>query len=640
MCGIAGVVDSRGVDRGQIERMNRAQSHRGPDDSGVLCDPTVGFGHRRLSIIDLAQGHQPMTNADGTVWVVFNGEIYNYRELKASLQGICEFGTDSDTEVLLQLYEHRGEACLAELRGMFAFAIYDFRTQTLFAARDHFGQKPFYYWPHDHGLAFSSEPKALLALEPALAELDEQALMEYFTLRIVTPPRSMFRRIRKLPPAHFLRYRRGELEIGSYWDLHYRDKFSDSDESLVDELHRQLDETVRYHLVSDVPVGAFLSGGLDSSMVVASMADVAGGGFPTFAGDVPYKDKSELPYAEAVSRRYGTVNHPLRFVPSLADTLPKVLWHLDEPSDSLSVALYYIAELAAQHVKVVLGGEGGDELFGGYDRYYGYSYAGYLGLLPRALRRHVIGALLERLPDGQWYQSATHQLRWLNWISQFDGAERYSRSLSYFYFNETFQDRLLTPGFRARNGAFDPEYSVKHYFDSASADEVVDRMLHSDAFVRMPDHPVMVLDRMTMAHGLEARAPFLDHRLAEFCARLPVSLKVSGRNRRVIQRRLAGRMLPDEVLHRPKQGFASAITYMLRDEYEHLYGAFLRHSRLGQQDIVDQRFVDTMLDEYLGRRADHGQRLWLLCSAEMWYRMYIDGEGAEGVAMVSTNEAA
>lgn len=631
MCGICGYITPDGAREDAVARMASAIRHRGPDGQGIFARDTVGLGHRRLSIIDLEGGRQPMSNEDGSVWITFNGEIYNYLEIRQELEARHRFKTRSDTEVILHLYEDKGEKCLDDLRGMFAFAIYDFRERKLFVARDHLGQKPLYYH-HDGGhFSFASEIKSLLALKPDLAEMDESALYEYLTLRIIAPPRSMFRKIRKLPPAHYMVFRDGKTEIRRYWHLRYEPKRKGDFRSIMEELEKRMMSTVRYHLVSDVPVGAFLSGGMDSSLVVAMMSRHANGPVKTFSGDVPYKDFSEIPYATMVSERYGTDGHNLTIKPSLIRTLPELAWHLDEPSDSLSVCMYYISELARKEVKVVLGGDGGDELFGGYDRYYGNVFASYYSLLPEVIRKQVIGRLLNHLSEGFWYRSFSHKMRWFHQISFYRGAERYSKSLGYFYFSNGCGYPLYTESFRKRLEGFDPEGCIKECFDSGNASELVDKMLYADTMVRMPDHPVMILDRMTMAHGLESRSPFLDHKLAEFCASIPPEYKVRRNRLRYIQVELAKKYLPPALIQRKKQGFNSPLTYLLADEFRFLYKTFLEDSRLVSKGYLNRSTVEILLREHLERKTDHGQRLWLLCNAEIWYRMYIEGLGKDAL---------
>lgn len=601
--------------------------HRGPDDQGLFVNGIVGLGHRRLSIIDLKTGTQPITNEDRTIWVVFNGEIYNYRSLRDELvvRG-HRFETQTDTEVIAHLYEEYGEKCVTRLRGMFAFAIWDAKQGRLFAARDRLGQKPFFYVQRGTELAFASEIKALLAWDPSLAEMDLRSLDQYLTLRIIAPPHSMFRSIRKLPPAHSLSFdAKTGLRVERYWDLEYEPKITRSDDDLVDELEARLIDCLKLHMVSDVPVGAFLSGGLDSTILVAVlMKHVARDPIQTFSMGLPYRDYDEAPYARMVAERYGTRHYEKTIVPSLIQTLPRLVWHLDEPSDPLAVCSYLIADMASQHVKVVLGGDGGDELFGGYDRYYGNRYASYYAVMPEALRKYGMGTLLRLVPDGKWYKSRGHQLKWLHRLSFLEGGTRYARSLGYFYFAPSLRDELYGADMQALARTFDPERPIREAFDRAQATDLVDRMLYADSQIRLPDHSVMILDRMTMAHGLEARSPFMDHEIAEFAARLPTRLKVRGRSLRYIQMRLAERYLPKPLLERPKQGFSSALPYMLKDEYRLLFGLFLHQSHLAKEGILEQSTIEKLLSEHLSFKADHGNRLWLLVNSEVWYRLYIE----------------
>lgn len=631
MCGICGKIDPEGVSKVDIQRMGSVLAHRGPDDQGIYMNQGIGLGHRRLSIIDLTSGKQPMSNEDATLWITYNGEIYNFKELRKGLEEKHQFKTRSDTEVILHLYEEKGENCLQYLRGMFAFAIHDQRKKTLFMARDHLGQKPLYYYHDGDSLAFASEIKALLALKPELRELDCNALYEYLTIRIITPPRSMFRKIRKLPPGHFLTFQNGKMSIKRYWDLKYEPKLNADFDTILEELEEQLKSTIKYHLVSDVPVGAFLSGGMDSSLIVAMMSQIAGKPIKTFSGDVPYENYSELPYARMLSDKYKTDHYELTINPSLVQALPELVWHLDEPSDPLSVCMYYISELARKEVKVVLGGDGGDELFGGYDRYYGNDLVSYYALIPDYVRKHVFGKLINLVPEGFWYRSFSHKLRWIQQMSLYKGGERYSKSLSYFYFSDNFKSSLYTEKFQKNVGMFDPEASIKDYFNSHNATDLIDKMLYSDSMVRMPDHPVMILDRMTMAHGLEARSPFLDHKLAEFCASIPPRFKVRRKKLRYIQVELAKKYLPPVLMKRKKQGFSSPLTYLLADEFRLLYKTFLNNSSLVRGGYLNQPAINLLLKEHLNKKVDHGNRLWLLCNSEIWYRMYIENESKESI---------
>jgi asparagine synthase (glutamine-hydrolysing) len=644
MCGIAGLVGLDSGGEAGLHCMLQALRHRGPDDDGIYCVNGVALGQRRLSIIDVAGGHQPLCNEDGTIWVVFNGEIYNYQMLRRELEEKGHrFATNSDTEVLVHLYEDFGAHCVERLRGMFAFAIWDNRQRRLFAARDRLGQKPFYFVQRGTNLLFASEIKALLAYDPTLAELDTAALDQYLTLRIIAPPRSMFRAIQKLPPAHSLTFdaSTGKLCIVRYWGLHYEPKLTGSDNDLVDALEERLIDCLKLHMVSDVPVGAFLSGGIDSTLVVALlMRHVTADPLQTFSVGLPYGAYNEAPYARLVAEQYGTQHYEQTITPSLVHTLPRLVWHLDEPSDPLAVCTYLIAKMAREHVKVVLGGDGGDELFGGYDRYYGNRYASLYALLPRGLRQHIMEPLLRLVPDGGWYKSRGHRLKWLHQISFLEGGTRYARSLGYFYFGSALRHALYGPAMQAGVPAFDPEAAIREPFERVEASDLVDRMLYADSQVRMPDHPVMILDRMTMAHGLEARSPFMDHEVAEFAARLPVRLKVRGRSLRYIQMRLAARYLPKPLLSRPKQGFSSALPYMLRNEYRLLYGLFLRQAHLARDGLFQQSTVDALLAEHQAGQTDHAHRLWLLLNSEVWYRMYLEGQSVEELTALIETAAA
>ena len=601
--------------------------HRGPDDQGLFVDGCVGLGHRRLSIIDLKTGAQPITNEDRTVWIVFNGEIYNYRELRDDLirQG-HRFETETDTEVIVHLYEQHGDKSVTLLRGMFAFAIWDTKRKRLFAARDRLGQKPFFYFHRGSQLTFASEIKAILGANPSLLEMDVEALDQYLSLRIIAPPRTMFQSIRKLPPAHTLSFdNQTGLKIERYWDLQYEPKLSGSDNELTDELEARLIDCLKLHMVSDVPVGAFLSGGLDSTLLVALlMKHVASEPVQTFSVGLPYGEYNEAPYARMVAERYQTRHYEKTIAPSLVQTLPHLVWQLDEPSDPLAVCSYLIAGMAREHVKVVLGGDGGDELFGGYDRYYGNKYAGYYALVPEVIRQYGIGSLLRFLPDGKWYKSRGHQVKWLHQLSFLGEGARYARSLGYFYFDSALRHELYGADMRAITKTFDPERPIRDAFNRAHATDLVDRMLSADSQIRLPDHSVMILDRMTMAHGLEARSPFMDHEITEFAARLPVRLKVRGRSLRYIQMRLAERYLPEPLQRRPKQGFSSALPYMPKNEYRFLFRLFLADCHLSREGIFLQSTIDRLVQEHGEGKVDHGNRLWLLLNSEVWYRLYIE----------------
>jgi asparagine synthase (glutamine-hydrolysing) len=624
MCGIAGKAGAARVTEAEILRMCDAIAHRGPDDWGTFVEGGLGLGMRRLSIIDLAGGHQPLANEDGTVIVVFNGELYNYESLYAELVARGHrFSTRTDTEVLVHLYEDEGEKMVQRLRGMFAFAIWDRTRNRLLLARDHFGQKPLFYTESGGRLTFASEIKALLADDPSLAELSPRALDQYLTMRFVHPPETFFARVRALPPAHYMVWENGRGRIERYWDLSYGPKWTYSEDDTLERIDELLAETVRLHLLSDVPVGAFLSGGLDSTLIASYAARTLGSELRTFSMGIPYRDLNELPYAGAVAARYGTRHFAEEVTPSVVDDLPRLVSALDEPADPLSICLLHLARMTSRHVKVVLGGDGGDELFGGYDRYSADRWLDRYRAVPEAIRNVVANQVLRRLPDQFTFKSVTHKLRWVDLMARKTGGERYAESLQFFWFNEAHRSELYTPAFRNQLLGARPDACLLELYAAPNAAEPIDRMMYVDSASRLPGQSLTILDRATMAYSLESRSPFLDPRFAEFMARVPTSLKIRGRQLRYLERRLGERYLPPEVLRRKKQGFASPLMYILENEVRALAPRLLHGSELVQAGYLRGERVKQILDEHLSRRYDHGNRIWLLLSAEVWYRRYI-----------------
>jgi asparagine synthase (glutamine-hydrolysing) len=624
MCGIAGKAGSAPVTEAEILRMCNAIAHRGPDDWGTFIENGVGLGMRRLSIVDLAGGHQPMSNEDGSVVVVFNGEIYNFPSLHDELVAKGHrFGTKCDTEALVHLYEEHGEAMVARLRGMFAFAIWDRRRQRLLLARDHFGQKPLFFTEQGGQLTFASEVKALLADDPSLAELSPRALDQYLTMRFVHPPETFFRRVRQLQPAHYLVWENGRSRIERYWDLTYGPKWTYSEAKTLERIDALLAETVKLHLLSDVPVGAFLSGGLDSTLIASYAARNLGPELRTFSMGIPYRDLNELPYAAAVAARYGTKHYAEEVTPSVVEDLPRLVSALDEPADPLSICLLHLAKMTARHVKVVLGGDGGDELFGGYDRYAADRWLNTYRAVPEVVRNAVSNQVLRRLPDQFTFKSFTHKLRWVDLMARKTGGERYAESLQFFWFNEAHRAELYAPAFRNQLQDARPDACLLELYGAPNADEAIDRMMYVDCMSRLPGQSLTILDRATMAYSLESRSPFLDPRFAEFMARVPTGMKIRGRRLRHLERRLGERYLPPEVLRRRKQGFASPLMYILESEVRALAPRLLLNSELVRAGYLRAERMKQLVDEHLARRYDHGNRIWLLLSAEVWYRRYI-----------------
>lgn len=633
MCGICGKYSLKGVEPQELRGMLRAIVHRGPDDEGIYLNGCIGLGNRRLSIIDLTGGHQPICNEDRTVWIVYNGEIYNYRQLRQDLaQRGHVFSTRTDTEVIVHLYEERGEACVRLLRGMFAFAIWDGRQHKLFLARDRLGQKPLFYAQQEQDLLFASEVKAILAASKCDREMDREAVHHYLSLRFIPPPHTMLRHVKKLPAAHTLTYQDGQIALSRYWDLSFRPKLDLPGPELIGVLEDKLKKSVASHLVSDVPVGALLSGGMDSSMIVALMAEQTESSFKTFSIGVDEQDFDELPYAKSVARQYGTCHIEQRVAPGLIQLLPRMIWHLDEPSDPIAACQFQAAALAARHVKVVLGGDGGDELFAGFDRYLGVDYVGYYAAIPAPIRQKVLGPLFARIPDTFAYKNLTQKLRWMHQLAQVPGAGgRYAEATCFFRFSHDQKRALYGDTLRGELGGLHSSRVIAEQYDRAAADDPLDRMLYADYMTRLPEHSLMLVDRMAMANGLEARSPYLDHELVEFMATVPGHLKIRGRQLKYIFRQLAAGYLPPEIVCRPKQGFMFPVAYWLRDT---LY-AFIQHvlleSHFVQEGLFREASVVQLLREHRSGKVDHHVRLWMLLNLELWHQIFIQEQDMDTV---------
>jgi asparagine synthase (glutamine-hydrolysing) len=630
--------------------MNRTVVHRGPDDAGRRVLGEAGLAMRRLSIIDLAHGHQPIPNEDSTAWIVFNGEIYNHPELRRELIARGHrFRTGSDTEVILHLYEERGEACVEDLRGMFAFAIWDARARRLLLARDRFGQKPL-FWRYAGGrFSFASEIKAILAGAPDYTpEIEHRSLDEYLTFRFVASPRTMFRGVNKLPPGHLLvldasgvnpgaggALAEPRIDIRRYWRLAYGPKQKLSRAEAIAETRERIRDAVESHMISDVPVGAFLSGGMDSSLVVAMMAEHVrerGGRLQTFAIGVEAQDFNELPFARIVAEHCGTEHHEEIASPDMVQLLPKMIHHLDEPSDPIAACMWHSAALAARHVKVVLTGDGGDEMFAGYDRYFGFRWVRLYAALPEAARRRLLGPLLYALPDRAGYKTFAQKARWVHELSMHEAGRRYAQATAFFRFGQEGKGGLYAADMEARLAGVESMEAMIAGFDQALADDDLDRMLAADIATRLPEHSLMLTDRMTMAHSLESRSPLLDHRLAEAVATLSTDLKIRGGTLKYVLREAAAPYLPEPILKRPKQGFMFPLGYWMKGPLLPVLRRFLARSALVEEGIFRREALDRLVDEHLADRADHHVRLWLILNAEIWHRMYVRGEAMEDLS--------
>ena len=624
MCGIAGILAAGHQDK--IRQVTRSLAHRGPDDEGYYHDDVISLGQRRLSIVDLSGGHQPIANETGELQLICNGEIYNSPVLRDELIARGHtFKTATDVEVILHLYEEYGRAAVARLRGMFAFAIWDRRRQILFLGRDHMGQKPMFYFSDGQRFLFASEVKALLASEMVPRELDLNGLWHYISLRYLPDDYSLFKGIHKLPAATTLYLEHGTPHLDTYWTPDFREKLTGSEEEITDGLEELLLDTVNLHLLSDVPVGTFLSGGIDSSLVTAMMAKVTGEPFPTFSIGVKEQGFNELPYARMVSDQYGLQAREKVVEADMIHLIPSMIYHMDEPSDPFGAGVYLVSREAAAEVKVVLAGDGGDENFAGYDRFAGQRLAETYSILPAWFRRSVMGRVSRMIPESFGYKSLAQKVAWMNDMSFYEAGERYAQSMSFLRFTAERKEALFTP--QARAGIDDDASldKILRYFDAEQVDDLVDRMLYTDLMTRMPDHLLAISDRMSMAHGLEARPPLIDYKVVEYAASIPGSLKLKGRTLKYILRKVSERYLARELIHRPKQGFGFPIALWMREELRTFLANLFRESRFVEQGLFREESVKGLLDEHLSGKADHNFRIWILLNLEIWYRMYFEG---------------
>ena len=624
MCGIAGILSlspTKDASAERLERMLASIFHRGPDEAGRLVDRELAMGMRRLSIIDLADGQQPIFNESGRYAVVFNGEIYNYRELRNDLIARGHtLKTHSDTEVIVHLYEECGEACLEQLRGMFGFAIWDNVRRELFVARDRLGIKPLYYTECDGDFVFGSEIKAILENPSVNPTMDLESLSLYLSLKYVPAPRTLFAGIHSLQPGHFLRISKGRIEIKRYWDISFsKPERVLSEQEYADQLLELLRESTRLHLRSDVPFGAFLSGGVDSSTIVALMSEQLQSPVKTFSvgfGGEGIQD--ELPYAQQVANKFGCEHHTLKIKSDdFLRYAEDVLWHLDQPiADQATVATHMVAKLARQHVKMVLTGEGGDELFAGYARYSGERYSKWFSRLPSSIAKgmRTATATLPGLRRGKIAMGALtikdEATRFANWFPMFG--------------DDAKQQLLIGQSESVQAGAASVFSSQLANCDARSP---LDRMLYADSKLWLPDYLLLRGDKLTMANSLEARVPLLDHKLVEFAARLPASMKLRGSQRKYLLKKVARRLLPAEIIDRKKQGFPIPIERWLRKEARPMMQDLLSTETLNRRGLFNVPFVERLVREHVSGYSDHSTKLWGLMSIEMWTRKFIERDG-------------
>jgi asparagine synthase (glutamine-hydrolysing) len=626
MCGIAGKIYfdlKRSVTRQELHMMAGTMVHRGPDGEGVWSDGNVGLAHRRLAIIDLTDlASQPMCNEDGTVWITFNGEIYNFQDLRRDLEERGHiFRTHSDTEAIVHAYEEYGRGCLEKLRGMFAFAIWDGRTRTLFIARDRVGKKPLFYFLGRDRFLFASEIKALPMDETVPRDPDPIAIDHFLALGYVPGPRTAFLGIRKLPSAHWMEVRNGKVETGRYWKLRYTPKRNIRMADAIAELDWRLAEAVRLRLISEVPLGAFLSGGVDSSAVVIQMAAAMDRPVRTFSVGFGAEAFDERPFARQVSERYGTDHTELVVEAPVRDILSRLAWHYDEPfGDSSAVPSFAIAELTRQYVTVVLNGDGADESFAGYDWYKMDRMVQRSEVIPLCIRQ-CVAKLIRCLPKQIKSGTPIWKIRRLAEVAALMPSRRYSQWVEHFAPIE--RQKLFTGAFMDSIQESDPDALFVSAFESSDAEEWLDSLLDTDVNLYLVDDLLVKMDRATMAHSLEARSPFLDHVLMEFVASLPVAFKQAwGQKKRILKASLRGRV-PNEILDRPKMGFSVPIAEWFRGDLREMAHDVLLSARAFQRGYFDPEEITNLLHEH-GGRIDHGTRLWDLLMLELWHREFVD----------------
>ena len=627
MCGIAGLVndDGRAADRDVLTAMTAAMHHRGPDDHGLFFDRQVGLGHRRLSIIDRAAGHQPMGNEEETVWIVFNGEIYNFQEIREDLiaQG-HRFRTRSDTEVIIHLYEDLGEGCVQRLHGMFAFAIWDRRTETLLLARDRMGIKPLYYHAGRHAFVFASEIRSLLAVDGVSPALNLQAMHDFLTYRYVAAPQTAWRGIYKLQPGHLLSLKAGTVAVKPYWDLNFSKKLAMPEDEMVDECYRRLEASTKSHLVGEVPHGVFLSGGLDSTMITGLVARMSGQRVKTFSvgfdGDAD-RDQDELPYARLAAGHFGTDHHELVMTPEqYADGLRDFVWSMEEPmADPSAIPLYALSRLAKESVTIMLSGEGSDELLAGYTFWQpltGYRRAEWVRRIPSSLRRWGLGPL-NRAAIGSARLARYLDLAEAPRSSYFEHVPAQMTS----YFSEEMKRAIYGPALEG--AAVSPSDGlVRDAYRRAAPFEPLDQMLYVYSKQWLPDDLLLKADKMTMAHSLELRVPFLDHPFVEFAAGLPEDMKVRKSGREYIEkyalRRAAARLIPREIIDRRKLGFAVPVWTLFDRGLRGMAWDVIHSDSFRRSGLFDEGNVTAVLKQVPSGRGGDWRLLWLLLVFGVW----------------------
>jgi asparagine synthase (glutamine-hydrolysing) len=634
MCGIVGKISFReSVDRALIDRMCDVIEHRGPDSRGVFLARNVGLGVQRLAIIDLKTGNQPIFNEDHSVVVVLNGEIYNYRELRSSLlEAGHHFASHSDTEVIPHLYEDHGDECVRMLRGMFAFALWDTRRQLLLLARDRIGKKPLYFSLDGNSLWFASEAKAILQDPTVPRDVADAAIDAFLQYQHVPGVDSAFAALSKLPPAHTLTFDdTGPPKQKRYWELSYADQLQQSDEESCELIREHLLQATRLRLRSDVPVGAFLSGGVDSSAVVAAAAQQTAGRLKTFTIGFPDQRFDERRNAREVAQLFDTDHQDFVVEPRLIEVLPRLAWHYGEPfADQSAIPTFYLSEMTRRDVTVALNGDGGDESFGGYRRYIGNDVARRLEFVPPMAAR-ISEGLLSRIGTGNAQDTIRARLLRLSRALQLDGAARYEMWIACFTPSE--RRALYTPEFAQRVSTTRADAVIREAYESSDARTLIERLLDVDMQTFLPDQLLVKVDIASMAHSLEVRSPLLDHVFMEMAAKLPVTAKISrGASKRLL-REAVRPWIPNSVLDEPKRGFTMPIANWLRNQLRELPATILLDSQALGRGMFETRTIDRLISEHQRGTEDNSDKLWALIQLELWFRTYVDVQPRGPIAL-------
>ncbi len=626
MCGIVGIThtDKRPVDESLLRRMNETIHHRGPDEDGFYINDGVGLAMRRLAIIDLAGGQQPIHNQDKTAWIVFNGEIYNYQEIRSQLEKLGHtFYTNSDTEIIVHLYDQYGVDCPKFLRGMFVFAIWDTCDDSLFLARDRVGKKPLLYAGHNGDLIFGSEFQALLCHPNISRDINHNAIHHYLSFLCVPAPMTAYKQIKKLEPGHWLKWKNGEIKTERYWQPDFNKKIKISEEEAGERAIEILRESVRLRLISEVPLGAFLSGGIDSSAVVALMAEVSDRPVKTFSIGFEEQDFSELHHAKRVAEHIGADHHEFIVRPNALEILPMLVGHYGEPyADSSAIPTYYVARETRKHVTVALNGDGGDESFAGYERYAAMKIAERYHKIPSLLRKAFIESPVQAFPVSEKKKSRVRDAKRFLKAASLPKVERYLAWVNVL--DKQTKEELYTKEFQSQVGHINPADNLAKWFAHANGAGIVDAVLLTDIMTYLPDDLLVKVDIATMAVSLEARSPFLDHNVIEFAASLPENLKLKGLTSKYLLKKILGKLLPQENLKRRKMGFGVPISHWFRGEMKNFLLEVLLTEKAQNRGILKREKVEQLINEHISGARDNGQGLWTLLMLELWFQRFID----------------